>query len=114
MTITIATTPDFPDFVQTTVLGDTIFRLQFIFNSRQQSWYLSIFEAGGGVLVHGIRLRTTWDVIRQLVQVEMPDGAIIPTDVEGRGAEPGRNDLVEGKIPVVFVPEDEIDELLAG
>lgn len=112
--ITIPTTPDFADYVEVVSLGGTTFRLRFVFNSRDESWYMTILGAGGEELVAGIRVRTEWPINRQYVGEDLPQGVVIPADATGAKAEPGREDLQDDRIPLVFVAADEIAALIAG
>lgn len=110
--ITIPTTTSFPDYVQTITLGATTYRLRFTFNGRDASWYMTILGAGGDVLVAGIRVRIEYPITRQYVGAELPAGIVVPVDLEGMKREPGRDDLREEKVPLVFVPTDEIDDVV--
>ncbi len=45
-------------------LDDVTFRLTFKFNSRDEAWYMTIFDANGVLLRAGIKLVSEWSHLR--------------------------------------------------
>lgn len=101
--ITIPTTDEFPDYEQSTNLGDATYVLRFTWNTRDESWYITISDAAENVILAGQRIRTNLDILAQFGHAELPKGAIVAVNLRGDYSEPGRYDLAENGWPVVFV-----------
>jgi hypothetical protein len=111
---TVPTLQNFADYTEIVQLGGTTYRLRFAYNGRDSSWYVSLLGAGGDLLIAGVRVRLEWPLLRQHVGGELPLGELIVLDLLRSRAEPGRDDLRDGVAPLVFVPDDEVDEAVAG
>ena len=109
--IVIPTTADFPHFRQVVSLNGVTYRLEFVYNGRDASWCMSVYAAGGDVLVSGVRVRADYPLMRQYVSAELPDGVMFCVDVEAARREPGRDDLIDGKFPLVFATSQEVEAL---
>lgn len=106
--ITLPTTSDYSDYEQDTTLGDTVYRLRFTYNSRDDAWYLSVSNAAGDPLIVGQRIRTEQSALGQYVVDGLPDGVLLLVDVHGTRTEPGRDSLAEGKDALIFVGAEEL------
>ena len=111
--IEIPTNTVLPDFEQITVLGERVYRLRFAWNTRDEAWFLTVSDESGGVLVAGRKLRIAWPALDRFQSEGLPAGSIIPTDTDGTFAEPGRDDL-QGRVPIVFLTDTELAEILGG
>lgn len=98
----------YPDFEEEVLLGTTTFRLRFIYNGRDDSWYLSVYGADGGALVLGVRLRLEEPVLAPYVGEDLPDGVLLVSDPAGDRIEPGRDGLTDGSKAVCFVESSEL------
>ena len=74
-------------------LGGVTYRLRFNWNRRAGGWFLTIKTQGGTVIVAGRRVATDAAVFRQFTDARLPTNSLIPVDLDGTRAEPGRNDL---------------------
>lgn len=104
----------FADHTEIVQLAGTTYRLRFAYNGRARSWFLSILGAGGDVLVAGIRVRLEWPLARQHVGATLPSGELLVLDTVASREEPGRDVLGGDAAPLTFVPDEEIDEAVAG
>ena len=69
------------------------FKLVFRFNSRDDSWYMSILDSEDAVLRAGIRVVRKWDLLRLWAEATRPDGEIMSVDQGEISAPPSLNQL---------------------
>ena len=94
MSVRVPTASTAPWFLQTTDLGESLYRLEFQYNTRDGAWYLSVSSQAGTELVMGRKLRLDTDWLRQFsTRAGLPAGVLQAPDRDGTFAEPGRDDL---------------------
>lgn len=81
------------------------YRLKFAYNSREDRWYLSVFDAVGEPIAQSVKLVTNWPLLnRKAWDPRAPKGVLY---VSGTSP-PGLNDLVEGgRCSLVYLTSDE-------
>lgn len=88
-------------------LGDTLYKLEFAWNTRDERWYMSISLTDGTVLLAGLPIVVDYPLIDRFTNENLPYGALIAVDTSGRGAEPNIDDL-GNRVKLIFVPADEL------
>jgi hypothetical protein len=80
-------------FEFTTDLDGVDFTLTFRWNSRDPAWYMDITDAGGNVLLQGLRLSLDTPLTGRFRDLRLPDGDLMAIDTSNQGLEAGRYDL---------------------
>lgn len=86
--------------VRTTLLGAE-YRLDFLWNTRDEHWYLSMFDATGTPIVQGVKVVIGNFILRTNRGQVRPRGWLVAIDKEGTDIDPGRNDLGT-RVDIVF------------
>lgn len=97
----IPTRSDLDFFEQTITLDGSSFDFEFRWNTRDEVWYLSIFDpltvaASDGsrsAILAGIPIRVRWPLLGLYRYRTRPLGELIAFDTTGEDADPGRRDL---------------------
>jgi len=79
MTISIPL-PTLPDSVQTTTLDGQDFRLRFIWNQREDTWFLSIADGSGSPIADGIKVVVSSDLLALVSGPRAPIGVLMAID----------------------------------
>lgn len=58
-------------------LDGVVYRLAFKFNSRDEAWYLTIFDTSDRLLRAGIRVVNEWPLLRLWAEASRPAGEMI-------------------------------------
>jgi len=66
-----------PYYDMEVVLDGVEFILEFMLNSRDGSWYLSVYDASRTILRAGVRLVINWPLMRSWVSENSPSGDIV-------------------------------------
>lgn len=77
-------TSEFPNYSYTTGLDGKEYKLHYIYNVRNASWYLSIYKTDGTLLLSGVRLVPWLDLLFIHPKTELPLGNLylLPTSSE--------------------------------
>lgn len=79
---------------EVTLLRDGKYRFRLLWNGRMNSWMLEFYDAGGSLLVGGIRIAADVDLFqRYRAVVGMPPGGLVAMSLEQIGRVAGRHDL---------------------
>lgn len=62
-------------------LDGVVFKLALSFNSRQETWFLNLFDANGVLLRSGIPIVSGVPLLRRMSQQTKPDGTIMAVSV---------------------------------
>lgn len=109
---TLPTSTTLPYYEFEIELDGTEFRLEFRFNPRDDSWYMTMRDTDDVVLRAGIRVVRSWDLLRLWAEATRPDGQILSIDQGVISAPPTLNQL--GKdVLLLYFDEAEITELVA-
>lgn len=84
---------DFPSYDFSIELDGNIYILGFRFNTRLNTWMMSISGEDGTELLKNIPIHTYSDITAQYVDSALPQGIFLAYDTEGELANAGRNDL---------------------
>ncbi|MFH0902149.1 MAG: hypothetical protein V2A73_16075 [Pseudomonadota bacterium] len=104
----VPTTDEVPDYMQTVVLDGTTYTMRLLWNGRDSSWYLTLYNASGEVLLHGVKIRIELDLCDQYVSRDLPTGRLIVSDPEQLRAEPSRDTLQDDRLPLIHVTDEDL------
>ena len=107
---------DANDFVESVILDDETYKLKFGWNSYSKSWSMDIRNEKGEDLVRGISLVPNFPLLNQYRRVtELPKGelmAVVVNPDDKANQKIGRQDFLNGKFSLVYIPKNELDEIL--
>lgn len=118
MTISIPL-PSVPDSTQTTSLDGRDYRLRFLWNQREDTWFFSIADGSGSPIASGIKVVVGADLLGLVTDTRAPAGAIIAIDgravpstalIKTLAVDPGFDDLGDA-IRLVYASAAEIEAL---
>lgn len=83
----------FSSYVETVTLDGKPYKLAFRWNGRDASWMMSIMTGAGVMLLSGVKLVPTWDLIGRFVSEDLPPGGFVVADIASGGEPIGRDNL---------------------
>ena len=98
---------DTASFTEEVTLGDTPYRFRFHWNYRGQFWVLDILDRDDNLLVAGIKIVASYEVIRRYGYRGIPQGALISSNTTEPYARLLRDSFVSGETSLVYFTEDE-------
>lgn len=84
------------------LLDGTFYRFDFSWNETEGYWAVTLSQDDASPLFQGLRLTLGVNMLRQFVDEAFPPGALVLVDTSGQGIEPGRDDLSNGRVRVVY------------
>lgn len=94
-------------WVQSTTLGDTVYRLTFTWNDWNQLWHLDIADSADNLLIAGLALTVGVPINLDQNLPPLPQGSFLVVDQQpGTQAQPGFRDLGSRHI-LIFAPFDQ-------
>ncbi len=107
---------DANDFHETAILDAVQYNLHFAYNANAGTWAMDIRTSGNSDIVRGIPLVPNFPLLHQYRRhVGLPVGelvAVITSPITGNEII-GRMDFISGKATMVYIPEDECNDLMA-
>lgn len=98
-------------WVQETTLDGVRFLLHFIFNEREQSWYVSLHDVDDVPIASGARIVVNWFLfLRKVEEAKAPAGRMFVSDSTGSGVDPGRNELGE-RVKLIYIEAADVADL---
>jgi len=105
-----------PDFDQTVTLERRAYTINLKWNTRSESWYMSISDGNGNVLLSGIKLVSSYSkhsiyplgIIRKYSVEGIPKGEFFVVDNYESGTTPKRDSFVSGSFSLVYFERSEI------
>lgn len=82
--------------------------LHLQWNTRELAWTHGLALDDGTVLWDGAAVRVGHDLWRQHVGATRPPGALVAVDTTGRDLDPGRDDLWNGRVQLVYLTAAEV------
>jgi hypothetical protein len=112
--LTIPTSSD-PSYFQTTTLEGSTYGLQFDFNQRCSSWYMSIADASGVDIYNGVKLITGFLLLRRCKDPRKPPGDFFVVSGTSDQSPPAQTDLVAGgRCSLLYITSDWLAIVAAG
>ena len=106
---------DANDFVQTVVLEKENVKLHIAWNPKAYGWFVDVRDMAGQDLVRAIAIVPNMPLLNQYRRVSgLPAGELMAVVVDQDGEQNqtiGREDFLTGKFTLVYVTEDEINDL---
>jgi hypothetical protein len=103
----IPTEPTGPAWTQETQLEGQTYVLEFRWNTRDSSWYLSLYDVDGSVLVAGLRLRHAAPTLRHVADLgKRPPGELILVGSEATYDNFGK------EAQLLYVERETVEEIL--
>lgn len=91
--LTLATRNDIGDFRYRVTLDDEIYELRFLYNRREEAWYLDVLDVEGLPLRMGLKLVVSWVIMSRLADPRGWPGDFILIDTTGEDVDPVLEDL---------------------
>ena len=88
-------------------LEGVVFGLEFYWNARDASWYLTILDAEGVPLLSSRKLVLDLPLTARYRDLRLPRGEFVVLDTTGQGLEAGLKDLGT-RVLLVYVPSTEL------
>lgn len=114
--ITISMT-DANDFYETVIIDTVQYNLHFAWNDHAQAWAMDVRDGKNTDIVRGIALVPNFPLLHQYRRhVGLPGGefvAVITSPVMGN-EKIGRTDFITGKASMVYIPEAELNDIMAS
>lgn len=108
---------DANDFVESVILEGSTYKLHFAWNPYSQGWSVDIRNEKGDDLVRGVSVVPNFPLLHQHRRIELPPGELLavvtnPDDPSSKSI--GRQDFLNGKFSLVYIPKAELDSILAA
>jgi hypothetical protein len=95
------------NYEQVTSLDGEDFILRFLWNERDNHWYLTIRDSAGSDIITGVKLVADIPIASHVADEDMPAGQIWTIDMTGAGADPGLRDL-GARVLLAYVEESSV------
>lgn len=92
-TIVIPVRSDLPAYKFRISLDQTIYVLDFGYNTRADQWYMSIFDQAETLLVGDIPIQVNVPLTDQYIRKGMPPGRFVAVDETGKNRNPSISNL---------------------
>jgi hypothetical protein len=109
--IIIPTRTDLARYSMRVELRKVKYLLDFDWNDRDQSWYLSVSTDAEVPLLTGIKIVVGFPLINRFRDERLPVGDLSAIDTSGKGIDPAFADL-GGRVLLTFTPIEEFPESL--
>lgn len=102
-------------YTEIITIDGVAYTIKFDWNSREKSWYLSIFTIGGVALVRGLKVLPGVNMTARFKDTRLPTtGNFICVNTKDSVSAPGRNALESGEVQIWFMTSDEVSNLSNG
>lgn len=108
-----STDPNTTAYEQFVDLEGRTFLLKFDYSSRDDSWYLSIYDQDEDPIVCGKRVRIGVSILRGEVDARLPDGILMAVDTTEDHEEAGLEDL-GARVKLVYLEVATLAEVAAS
>lgn len=98
------------DFEYSTTLSGIEYIFRFYWNDFSGSWYMTLKDYSGAVVVQGIRLTSSNELVSIYKTTNIPDGYImcLQTNLDTPPVPPTRYSFSDGTHYMVYIPYEEI------
>lgn len=106
---------DANSFTETVILDDEPYKLQFNWNDNAQQWYMSISTNDNVEIARGLSIVPNLPLFSFYRRENLPLGELMAVIVNQDGAENqsiGRNDFLNGNATLVYIPAEELNDIL--
>jgi hypothetical protein len=113
----IPTSTDLPDYQQITNLDGRDYALRFVYNTREDRWYLQIADQDNDPIVGAIKVVVEIDLLGRVTDSRRPPGMLIARDYSAPddqpkllNEDPGYADL-GARVSLLYFDQSEVAEL---
>ncbi len=110
---TLPLVPSLPNYRFGTTLEGEEYVFDIRWNSREESWYMSIFDGEANPIRQNIKIVLGVKLGKRVTHADFPPGAMVAVDTTNRGIEAKYDDLGE-RVIVVYLSSAEVAEFKAG
>lgn len=111
----IPTSTELADYRQVTNLDGRDYVLRFLYNTREDRWYLYLYDQDESPIVGGIKIVAEIDLLQRVTDPRRPPGILIARDLTAsddapkiESEDPGLNDLgQDGRVKLLYFTESE-------
>ena len=94
---------------QRLLLGSSLYVLQASWNTRDESWNVSLYTNENVPLLEGKRVNINIDLLAQVSNINKPDGLLMVVPIaKEKGVEVITRDNMGTEVEVIFIGNDEI------
>jgi hypothetical protein len=109
---------DANDFLQTATLDDTVYKLHYSWNDYAQQWTVGLRDAHGNDIIRSIAIAPNFPLfLIHHRESNVPRGELMAVVVDENNAENqkiSRDDFINGRFSMVYIPEVELNALRTG
>lgn len=104
-----------PSWLATVTLEGISYVMQFDFNQRAYSWYMSIADADGNDIYNGVKLVTGFQLLKKCKDPRAPPGVLLVQSSTSDQSPPGQYDLIAGgRCMLAYITSDWVAILYAN
>ena len=89
-----------PNYTVDIELSNQLFRFTVLWNSRDESWILGMFDTEDNPIIRSINIRTNFELFRNYTDSRLPVGNIFCIDTTDSGLEPTLDNLGDTHIVI--------------
>ena len=93
MAVEVPCQPGVPNYDMSIVLDGATYVLEFLWNTRESSWYMHVKAQDETPIQCGIKVVPSWPLGARVADVRMPPGRFVAVDTSGKQQPPGLADL---------------------
>lgn len=108
---TLALVPSIGNYRFSTILDGLPFVFDVRWNTRNESWYLTVLRDDGTVIRHNIRVVLGIALGARVADADFPPGVFFAIDLTKSSVEATYDELAE-RVPVVYLEESDIAYIL--
>jgi len=98
--------PNIPQFSQQVSLDGVVYTLDFFYNTREDSWYLSILDVELTPIISARKMVADWPIMWRSRSASKPPGELWVIDESGAGLDPSLSDLGD-RVKLLYADESE-------
>lgn len=106
--IILPTRTDYPHYEFEIDLEDVTFIFEFMWNGRDEAWYMSIFDVTKTPLLSGRKVVLGFPLLSRFRDPRLPKGEINAIDTTGSNIEPGLSDL-GARVRLLYEPSTTLE-----
>lgn len=99
---------DHPSFTQNIVLDNIVLNFKFVWNGRDNSWYMSIFDSVNDPILQGIKIVNGWELIKRYTDIRLPQGILLVVSLKDDEEVIGRDSMLDD-YNLIYFTEEEVD-----
>lgn len=93
---------NFPSFTQNITLDNIVLNFKFVWNGRDNAWYMDILDSVNSPILNGIKIVNGWELITRFTDIRLPQGALLVVSLRSDEEIIGRDDMIDNYKLVYF------------